>query len=288
MSTTRACRAGGASHRRDASIRGCVLGQLVLPALLAASWATGAAGAESSATVTQAIAQIQRGDCEGGVAALKKGAESGDGAALQVLGSLLERGECVNLDTELAAQFYAQAVEKGDRIAARRLAALYGTGRGVPRDFARAGQLIRKSDADLGAAVPDDYTAGYVATLRELAFDRTLRMHAEELSSTGGRGAVRIQFVPATGSLNAAASRTGWGDDAPTGSNLPRGRREVVRGVESSWRDAMQRVGAPDPAQISPDPVHLEMRFDLAQRAPTVPLEFVGARLRLENVLKRP
>ena len=87
-------------------------------------------------------------------------------------GLLLETSDCVVRNETRASQFYAQAARRGSPAAARRLAVLFGSGRGVPQSYANAGAwLAGKGDTD-ERIEPWDYSIGYAYTLIATTLDR--------------------------------------------------------------------------------------------------------------------
>lgn len=84
---------------------------------------------------------------------------------LLAVGQMLESGECVLRNEARASQFYGQAAPRGNAAAARRLASLFGAGRGVPQSYANAGAwLAGKGDTD-ERIEPWDYSIGVAFTL---------------------------------------------------------------------------------------------------------------------------
>jgi hypothetical protein len=84
---------------------------------------------------------------------------------LLAVGQMLESGECVQRNEARASQFYGQAARRGNSVAARRLALLFGAGRGVPQSYANAGAwLAGKGDTD-ERIEPWDYSIGVAYTL---------------------------------------------------------------------------------------------------------------------------
>lgn len=84
---------------------------------------------------------------------------------LIAVGQMLESGECVLRNEARASQFYGQAARRGNAAAARRLALLFGAGRGVPQSYANAGAwLAGKGDTD-ERIEPWDYSIGVAYTL---------------------------------------------------------------------------------------------------------------------------
>jgi hypothetical protein len=80
-------------------------------------------------------------------------------------GLQLDAGECVLRDEYQASQFYAQAARHGNAAAARRVAALFGTGRGVPQSYANAGAWLAGKGATDESIEPWDYSVGLAYTL---------------------------------------------------------------------------------------------------------------------------
>jgi hypothetical protein len=131
---------------------------------------------------------------------------------LLAIGRQFDSGECVSRDEAQASQFYAQAARRGNSSAARRLAALFGAGRGVPQSYANAGAwLSGKGDTDEGIE-PWDYSVGLAfthiaAVLERLRFPQAgwpagleLRLALDADSRQPGR--VRWRF---TGDVSAQA-----------------------------------------------------------------------------------
>lgn len=91
---------------------------------------------------------------------------------LVAAGRQLETGECVVRNEMQASQFYAQAARRGNPEGARRMAVLFGWGRGVPQSYANAGAwLAGKGDTE-ETIEPWDYSVGYAYTLIATALDR--------------------------------------------------------------------------------------------------------------------
>jgi hypothetical protein len=80
-------------------------------------------------------------------------------------GLQLDAGECVLRDPYQASQFYAQAARHGNAAAARRVAAQFGTGRGVPQSYANAGAWLAGKGATDESIEPWDYSVGLAYTL---------------------------------------------------------------------------------------------------------------------------
>lgn len=81
------------------------------------------------------------------------------------VGQMLEAGDCVVRNEAQASQFYGQAARRGNAMAARRLAALFGSGRGVPQSYANAGAWLAGKGGTDERIEPWDYSIGVVYTL---------------------------------------------------------------------------------------------------------------------------
>ena len=96
---------------------------------------------------------------------VNRGANQARPEDLLAVGQILESGECVLRNEARASQFYGQAARRGNAAAARRLALLFGAGRGVPQSYANAGAwLAGKGDTD-ERIEPWDYSIGVAYTL---------------------------------------------------------------------------------------------------------------------------
>ena len=87
-------------------------------------------------------------------------------------GRMLESGECVVRNEARASQFYGQAARRGDPVAARRLALLFGTGRGVPQSYANAGAWLAGKGGTDESIEPWDYSIGVAYTLIAAALEQ--------------------------------------------------------------------------------------------------------------------
>jgi TPR repeat protein len=94
------------------------------------------------------------------------------GEDLLAVGRQFESGECVLRNEWRASQFYGQAARLGDPAGARRLALLFGTGRGVPQSYANAGAWLTGKGASDETIEPWDYSIGRAYTLIATALDR--------------------------------------------------------------------------------------------------------------------
>ncbi len=81
------------------------------------------------------------------------------------VGQMLETGDCVVRNEVHASQFYGQAARRGNTVAARRLALLFGAGRGVPQSYANAGAWLAGKGGTDERIEPWDYSIGMVYTL---------------------------------------------------------------------------------------------------------------------------
>jgi hypothetical protein len=81
------------------------------------------------------------------------------------VGQLLEAGDCVVRNEARASQFYGQAALRGNPIATRRLALLFGTGRGVPQSYANAGAWLAGKGGTEERIEAWDYSIGVAYTL---------------------------------------------------------------------------------------------------------------------------
>ena len=80
-------------------------------------------------------------------------------------GRMLESGECVLRNEARASQFYGQAARRGEPVAARRLALLFGAGRGVRQSYANAGAWLAGKGGTDERIEPWDYSIGVAYTL---------------------------------------------------------------------------------------------------------------------------
>lgn len=87
-------------------------------------------------------------------------------------GLVLETSDCVARNEARASQFYSQAARRGNAPAARRLAVLFGAGRGVPQSYANAGAWLTGKGGSNENIEPWDYSIGYAYTLIATTLER--------------------------------------------------------------------------------------------------------------------
>lgn len=90
---------------------------------------------------------------------------------LVAIGRQFETGECVVRDELRASQFYGEAARRGSSAGARRLAVLFGTGRGVPQSYANAGAWVAGKGASDERIEPWDYSIGRAYTVIATTLD---------------------------------------------------------------------------------------------------------------------
>jgi hypothetical protein len=115
--------------------------------------------------------------CPAALAALNKRLNDPRAEDLLAIGRHFEAGECVLRDEPRASQFYGEASRRGSAEASRRLAALFGAGRGVPQSYANAGAWLAGKGGTDETIEPWDYSVGVaftliVATLDQLRFPK--------------------------------------------------------------------------------------------------------------------
>jgi hypothetical protein len=110
--------------------------------------------------------------CPATVSALNARLSDPRGDDLLAIGRQFDAGECVLRDEARASQFYSEAARRGSAEASRRLAALFGTGRGVPQSYANAGAWLAGKGGTDEAIEPWDYSVGVAFTLISATLDQ--------------------------------------------------------------------------------------------------------------------
>jgi hypothetical protein len=91
---------------------------------------------------------------------------------LLAAGMQLESGECVKRNEVSASEFFAYAARLGSPEGMRRIAVLFGSGRGVPQSYANAGAWLAGKGASDESIEPWDYSVGYAFTLVATTLDQ--------------------------------------------------------------------------------------------------------------------
>ena len=117
--------------------------------------------------------------CSAMLEPLNRAANEPRGEDLFAVGRQYESGECVLRNESLAAQFYGQAARLGNPAGARRLALLFGVGRGVPQSYANAGAWLAGKGVSDETIEPWDYSVGRAYTLVATVLDSVRYPQAE-------------------------------------------------------------------------------------------------------------
>lgn len=210
-------------------------------ALLFAGALSGVARAQSSDDV---VAAIGSGDCKTAGAAINAAMDRNDPQGYYYAGYLYDATGCVKDDPAKAAHFYRRAADGGNADAANALAVLYGTGRGVERDYAEAYRWYASASKATGTAQPPVeggaiVAAGYAMTVVRIAHSR-LR-YPRQMEQDGVTATFDTVFVPATGAVTFRNMKSG----VAIGSNVSRSY-VFTQAVGDAYSAALATLPRPD------------------------------------------
>lgn len=103
--------------------------------------------------------------CRAEVGELNAGLAKRSIEALMTAAAALETGRCVARDEGKAAEYLSEAVRRGHRPAALRLARKFGRGSGVPQSYANAGAWLAGKGMSEEGLGQWDYSVGYAYTV---------------------------------------------------------------------------------------------------------------------------
>ena len=216
--------------------------------LIAATLVAAAFAPMAAAEVPAARAALAAGDCKSVGEAINEGLGRNEAEAFFIAGALYDVGTCVEADPARAARLYRRAIDLGDGDAAPSLAMLYGSGRGVPQDYAMA-HLVFHDDkpaaGDAGASKAELAALGYAETLARLAVRDVV--YPVTANSKGIEGNMDVVVTPGGDRIDFTAVHIG----VEAGSNLAR-THDFTDQIDTAYRSAMARVPRPEPAADSP------------------------------------
>lgn len=216
----------------------------VLVAALSAGPGVGTALAE----VPDAVRAIDAGDCKRAGEEINKGLDRNDAQAYFLAGLLLETSGCMRTDAAKAARYYQKAAELGDPSAPDFLGALYGTGRGVPQDYAAAYRWFSKPRPNEASVTPLDgeqaRIAGYAYTVAHLA--RTKIRYPRMPQRDGTEASLVAVFDAGNGHVTFEQVRA----NTVVGSNVPK-PQPFVDEVSTAYAAAIVETPKPSGLQGS-------------------------------------
>ncbi len=204
----------------------------------------GAIAAESRAQVPPPVRFLEPvwgapAHCAAKLEQVNRGAGQPRPEDLLAVGQMLESGECVLRNDARAAQFYGQAARSGNAAAARRLALLFGAGRGVPQSYANAGAWLAGKGASDERIEPWDYSIGLAYTLIAASLEQ-LRYPQEEWPAG-------LALSLAIEADTQRPGKIGWrftGEPAAKTEGLA---RPIDRAIDAAVAQALLRMAPADP-----------------------------------------
>jgi hypothetical protein len=187
--------------------------------------------------------------CVATLEALNRRRAAPSAADLRDIGVQFDRGECLVQDAATAAQFYAEAARRGSVPAAQRLAALFGTGRGLPQSYANAGAWLVGKGNSQERIEPWDYSVGLAFTVIAAAL--------EQVRFPADLWPVDMEVQLALGADSRLPGRVEWrlvGDETPRQAAV---RAALGQAIESATVTASARMAKPLSQYVVPARVTL-------------------------------
>jgi hypothetical protein len=211
------------------------------------------------------VVAIRHGDCAAAVKLLNADVLLNDDQTAFLTGRMLDEGICVQKNSAAAGQFFARAMDLGDKNAELDYGAKVGLGDGTQQSYERAGDLCRDAGLDPEARL-SRYSLGYACTLRSVAGE-LLRETLPKGAFSGGTAAVLVEFSPASAQMHIRSTPHVRLGEAPTGTNMRLPLIDAQGEIEKAWRNAVAAVPKPDAAQLDNQTVQLSLDVDMTIEA---------------------
>jgi len=225
------------------------------------------------------VVAVKHGACAKAVALANARVASGDNEATFLAARMLDEGICMQKDPVQAADYFTQAVDRGDQSAMLDYAAKLGLGIGTDQSYERAGDICRSAGFDPQRQL-SPYSLGYACTVTGIA-SRLLR---ETLPKGAFHpGAIIVDFNPASGEMRIKTTPEVGRGDAPIGSSLRPPLIDAPREINKSWGDAVAAAPKPNGAQLDNRSVELTLDVDMTLEAGRNPTRDIQAGSRLMN-----